>query len=85
MSRKQLFKGTDKISKNLNKQKALLVNELFNVALIKLDTQKSKLQSRAEAASRSKDVLIEFNQLIANAELDSFVLQDLEKLKNLTF
>lgn len=85
MSRKQFFKGSDKITKNLMQQKSLLVNELFNVVLIKLDTQRSKLKSRAEAASRPKDVLIEFNQLIANSELDAFVLRDLEKLKNLTF
>ena len=84
IDRKLQFTGKDDKSKALV-EKIALINELFEVAKGILETEKAKLKASSEAASRPKKVLIDFNQLLANSQLDEFILQDLEKLKNLTF
>ncbi len=85
IERKLQFTGKDDKSKALVERKIALINELFEVAKGILETEKAKLKASSEAASRPKKVLIDFNQLLANSQLDEFILQDLEKLKNLTF
>tara|TARA_Y100000589_G_scaffold118994_1_gene113245 strand:- start:21461 stop:23086 length:1626 start_codon:yes stop_codon:yes gene_type:complete len=85
LARKRFFKGADDDSKSLLNQKRILANEVYEVAINKLLTEKSRIQASLEAAKRPKQVLIDFNQLMVQAQLDSFLLKDLEKLKNITF
>ncbi len=83
--RKQFFKDNDIKNTLLEERRNFLIKELYKFAIEKLMNEKAKMQAQIDSSLRPKEVLIEFNRLQANSQLNNSILNDLEKLKNITF
>lgn len=81
--KKNIYKEDDEFMKKLLSQRNALMNTIVESANQNLISKRSKAKARYNAASRPKEVIIEYSRLMSKATKDKLTLDNLETQKTI--
>lgn len=81
--KKNIYKEDDEFMKKLLSQRNALMNTIVDSANQNLISKRSKAKARYKAASRPKEVIIEYSRLMSKATKDKLTLDNLETQKTI--